>query len=481
MNPNYNKYKKYKFKYKKLIEPFKDIIDKIDISDELLNETYLKNKDYFDNLINIKNEGNVYKYKYQKYKTKYLFINKKLNGGTNPQVSEDLVCRQDHTSEDRRKTLTETQKGIYYASKFGKIGASSFLKVMAIIGSAVPGGQVISAIVGVVSTGKDIYDYVLMKKYEFFIIYSIFIFLEFSTEINYFISSCSSKKEEKSCNNDTSLVEKLEKYLSFLEGDNKKKLTQTEIDEIYFKLNLLNDGMITIPRYNACMKYVFKFIEDIKKKDLTDAEIKIDVKETAKQNQKKMQDKFDELDEDNKKILNYLVKDKKIFQIGVKKLLGKKKNNVTEIDKEICRIKKLIDIINNFKETIYYERDQILNRYSNINCLSNFDKNSKLKLIYLLESSYVYAFTNKNSNAILFNGLYNIILKNNRGNSSLNLNDSLQIANMYELLSFKLRKDRVVKSLFAGDGFFGRKYVKAKGIKKKVYITKNSEVECTKK
>ena len=75
MNPNYNKYKKYKFKYKKLIEPFKDIIDKIDINDELLNETYLKNKDYFDNLKNIKDEGDVYKYKYHKYKKLRMSLN----------------------------------------------------------------------------------------------------------------------------------------------------------------------------------------------------------------------------------------------------------------------------------------------------------------------------------------------------------------------------------------------------------------------
>ena len=480
MNSNYNKYKKYKFKYKKLIEPFKDIIDKIDINDALLNETYLKNKDYFDNLINIKNESDVYKYKYQKYKTRYLFINKKLNGGTgftNNNTQTELnkydVCPNLGKGgiDDQRKELTKNQKLLYYGSKMGKIGASSLLKIMAVFGAAIPGGQAISAVTAIASTGKDVYDYVIMKKYEFIIIYSIFIFLKFDENSDYFIG------KEKS------LLKILSNYKEILKNNNNSNSKEVKdlIDEykenINIKLNLLNDGMITILRYNSCMKFIFKFVKDIN--DFSKDGITKGFKKTLFRYVKKLgklfQEKNDSVKDENKinkHILNYLVKEKKIMNYDDKSF---------NKEKEICRINKLINIINSFKELIDKEKNEILHRYSKINCIKQIKNEPKLKLIYLLESSYVYASTNKNSNAILFNGLYNIILQNTLNNDfKLSKEESIQVVNIYELLGLKLRKDIIVKTFYAGDGFLIRKWKKSmKKLKSEIYTTKKKIVTCT--
>jgi hypothetical protein len=483
MNPNYNKYKKYKFKYKKLIEPFKDIIDKIDISDELLNETYLKNKDYFDNLINIKNEGNVYKYKYQKYKTRYLFMNKKLNGGAaftgNTQdSSEEEVCKlSTKESEDRRKKLKKSEKNLYYASKGFKIGASTFLKIMAVVGAALPGGMFISAGVAILSTGKDVYDYTKMKKYEFYIIYSIFIFLTFSENSNYFIG-----KDKHS------LTQMLENYQTYLKENNDIKeykfVTKKEdIDLIYFKLNLLNDGITTISYYNYYIDYIHKWIVDVEKiKNSTDQIVTKETKFAINSMNEKKNKKL----EDENFIINYIAKEKKLFKTSKEGM---------DKEKDLCRVSKILEIIYKFKNVIEGEKKKILEKYKHIKCIDHLDDESKLKLIFLLESSYVYAFTNKNANAILFNGIYNVILKNNIKKNKLGKNDSLQIENMFLILAIKLRKDPIVTKLYAGNDFLARKLKKMgsvfghkDGIKDLIYekkytkkvLGKLKSVECIK-
>ena len=181
----------------------------------------------------------------------------------------------------------------------------------------------------------------------------------------------------------------------------------------------------------------------------------------------------------NKNILNYLVKEKKIMKSENFKSENKDIN--IDINKEKCRIDKLINIINSFEKFLDDENKKILDRYKNTSCLSGFDKTSKLKLIYLLESSYVYAYTNKNSNAILLNGLYNIILQNSIKNQKISIQQSNQIINIYELLGVRLKDDVIVKTFYSSSDMVARKYKKKRySLKSKIYTTEKNEVKCTK-